>query len=631
MSIKGIFRILLFKNTNYSEQPRVCGTAFAIAHDNINDNHYYLLTSFHVISETISKEQKIFLQNLDYGNELFIANPVWLPSSTNNYEFGIDFALLDIYVEPNIKFDIFPLKLYENINDSSLNILGASIYAPSGRYPEFYKISVCSHYLTNIIHGIFKEENKSLVMTLNFSGNVFTSDYDLKKNTHIISPQEMFGGISGSPILTLDDNVEKCIGLVSNIEADSIASRLYGVVSNTILTKCINIHNLLKSICIEKQSSGKTSSNGLCGQFDFLIDSIIENPFDFVLDDPNTENIIWDKISNYFYKGHPVDTIINFGVNSEHFNLYSIDTQLVLRYFLARLYFKRGKSSAAYKQFNMIRNNERKMSRIVWHRITVLMESRSLIENPIYIPNKSLDRMLKVEEQLSKLNTVNDVYKANELASTLGRGLTNIFIQEHDFSIVERRQILEIFKKHTDLLAKYPYELRKQDVVNTSINWLINTWGITSSPDLDQLFTDVKNGLCQAEIRRNSIFHIQSLLAFCIHKFLSRNYYDGVIILFLVIQLMKQEQLDINHEGISQLLTFLKTHFLNYYGIFIITFYHNNNDQELFDKLNLYKDNLSERNIINARSLSQHIKTSLYDNVNKLYTVKFNSIMNILK
>jgi hypothetical protein len=631
MSIKGLFRVLSSKHENSIEPLRVCGTAFVVARDNIDLTHYYLLTAFHVISEIWSKGQKIFLQNLDYGKQPLVANLVWSPPTDEGYEFGGDFALLDIKVGSNTDFEVFPLKLYSK-DDNSIKIWGTSLYAPTGSYSEFFKISVSSHSLENIIQYASEsriEHNKSLVMTLNFPGNVSTNGLDSKGNLYAVTPHEIFGGFSGAPVLSVNNGVETCIGSISNIAKDTIASKVYGVVSDTFFAKCDILRNLLRSIETEKETFEKTPIRNLGYQFDLLMVSIFENPHEFVLDDPNAESKIWDQISNLFYKGYPVDTIINFGVYSEQFCSYSIDTQLILHYFLARLYFKRGKPTEAYRQFKLIRDNERKMSRTIWNRINILMESRSLIESPISVPHHGLDKMLRTEERLSQLTTVNDIYKANELASVLGRGLTNMFGQKYDFSTTECRQIQEIVIKHTNLLLIYPDELRKQDVVNISISWLINIWNINSSIDLERFFFDIDKGFRQAEVRKNSIFHIQSLLAFSVYKFISRNYYDGVVILFLVVRLMRQEQLDVNHEGISQLLTFIKTNFLNYYGIFNIAVNHCNDGRSLHEKLNLYKDNLFDKDIVDARLLSKYIKDTLYGNSKELYTIKLINITNL--
>lgn len=634
MSIRGLFRVHVSNNKSQVESSKVCGTAFVVARDNIDNTHYYLLTAYHVVSESIVRNQQIFLQTFDYDDKFFTSKISWIPDQSSCYEFGGDFALLEIFTDGNIEFNVFSLVPFDNRTIATMYIWGTSIYSPSDRHPEFNKISIKSWSSEHIIYSepnCGKETYKSLVMTIDFAGNVQTDiTYHQKDSLNITTAQNIFKGISGAPILIHHEGADLCVGLVSNIENDSIASRVYGVVSDTILTTCSILSHLFIKIEPEIDIIKKTPIHDLIDQFDLFVDIIFESPYDFSLHDPNTENDIWDKISNLFYKGHPIDSIIYRGINNNQINDYSIDTQLLLRYFLARLYFKRGKSDKALQQFAHIRKSERLISKNVWERIAVLMDSRILIENPVYRPNESLDKILHTEDQLSQLRTVNNEYKANELASILGTGLSNLFKEKRDLTIIECKKIREIYETHGKLLTYYPERLRKQDVVNTAIGWLINVWHINTPIDLDLLITDIRQGFKQANQRKNSIFHTQSLLAFSIYELLLDKYFNGLVVLFIVINLMKREKLEISHEGITQLLVYLKNLFPNYYWMFNLTFYHQGDEKTLFNKLHLYKDHLGGKEVSNAVILSQYINRLIYDNSHELYTIELSEIINLM-
>ena len=89
-----------------------------------------------------------------------------------------------------------------------------------------------------------------------------------------------------------------------------------------------------------------------------------------------------------------------------------------------------------------------------------------------------------------------------------GRGLTNLFSFNIDFTRQAKEDILKIYHEHKRLLDRKPQKLRKQDVVNTSLQWYIGFWGINNDFDMHSLSIAVNNGFRQSRIRKNSIFYI---------------------------------------------------------------------------------------------------------------------------
>lgn len=630
MKANGLFRVFMhFKDTLV-----LCGTAFVVARDTADRRRYFLLTAYHVVAEIIAKSQTVLLQNLDIGSSLHSAQVVWVPSAVNSYSFGGDFALLELYVEVSCEFHIFSLKRYTS-KQSELVIRGASAYSASTQHPEFRTLKVETHSLENMVEGTptepgQKEPHRSITMSISFAGNILRDDPTRKINETFLSPQEIFGGISGAPILLRDGATEFCVGLVSNIANDSVASNIFGVSSDTIIDCCLQPRGLFRELIGTEFPVDSVQQGGLTSQFNLLIDLVIADPSHFTLEDPDVEIQLWDKFSDLFYAGHPIDAMLGCGIESARFAFLSSDMQIALRYFLARLYFKRGQTQSALNEFAKIRKEENRVSRSVWARINSLMSSRTLIESPVADPDIGLDLMLRVGDKFGYLDSVNDEYIANEYASMLGRGLTNLFGIQHEFSTTSQKLINDIYSRHSNLLHEYPKRLCKQDVVNTSIGWLTNLWSISSKTDIQKLCLDVDTGFYQAEIRKNSIFHIQSLCCLAISKLLSEEYFSGTTILFLVIQLMRRERLHADHEGISQLLMFLRLRFPNYYGIFCIASKAADADFTLSDKLQLYRNNLNKNQLDQALIYSKTINDSLYGEVSELYSVKNANISQIL-
>ena len=211
------------------------------------------------------------------------------------------------------------------------------------------------------------------------------------------------------------------------------------------------------------------------------------------------------------------------------------------------------------------------------------MYARKTIESAVHDPQQDLDQIRVSGETIINLRGTNRLYNANEYASITGKGLTNIFglLKEEDYSISVKKAIADVFDIHTELLKDNPLPLQKQDVVNTSLRWLTNLWGIRVRTDEIQLHKDAIIGFQQSVKRKNSIFYIQSMIAYAISLLLQNQEIQATKSFFLVVLLMKIENISMRHEGIRQLFHYVKSKFPNYYEITVL-FYKFSDDVKQF-------------------------------------------------
>jgi len=594
----GLFQIV--KHAQSQARPDdwlVVGTAFAIQTTQATPQEYYLLTAYHNISEAFAKRETIWIQDASaccYSAELLY------PDTYHSLSGDVpnDFALLKLISDKEyVRFNIRPIS-----RPAKCYIRGASLYfCETTKFTTF-----CGDVFWS--EPFSKTPNENVLVLDITTKNVFNDGF-----MPAVDQQKILKGMSGSPIIILRDEDEIAIGLFTRIYPDGSASKCYGVPMEAIINKCLSSRGLYSVYKNQVDAQIWRAENLL--DIQLYVDILLENPTNFSLEDPNTEVRIWNQVSNQFYHGLAVDKAFYRAITSEYFSKYSYDAQVVIRYYLARLLFKRGEKKAAYKQFTLISKVQKHLSGNVRQRILTLIDARDTVESAVVFPQLQLDRIRQCAEKLSNLEVTNRIYVANELASVTGRGLTNLFdqLRVEDYSDSLKKAITEVFDIHCQLLKQYPVQLQKQDVVNTSIKWLANLWEIWGKTDAEMLRKDAIQGSVQARTRRNAIFHIQAVISYSISFLIEESKKKALTGLFLSALLMRMENLKLTHEGINQLLRYVRINYPVEYLLFTLFLEcSQENGKHFLQKVSKYTDRVSPTAIGSAVINAQYIFEAEY-------------------
>lgn len=396
-----------------------------------------------------------------------------------------------------------------------------------------------------------------------------------------------------------------CVGVLGNLERDYTGSLEYAVPIKTIVEDCLRQLNIVYRLFNEKKE------NNILFCHDALIELAIGDTDEFLFSEERLEQEAWNRLSNLFYKGIPIDILLSNTIESEYFSKYNAEVKCAILYFYARLLFKRSKSRLAFETFQNIMAMLCGVSSSTRVKLETLINSRSAIERKIELPCETLNAIRYAGDKIINLPNTSDEYISNELASMYGRGLTNLFSVSIEYSRQEKEDLSKIYLEHKSLLEKNPIKLCKQDVVNTSLQWYLGYWGINKEFDLQSLSAAVLNGFVQSKKRKNSIFYIQSMIAYGILCALNEEKMQAVKILLLSVKLMHKEKIRLGHEGIKQLLLILKEKYLSLYAVFDIA-YATQMNMQFFSKASLCQVDLGVKSW-------EHI----LDQVNELYMLKY--------
>lgn len=564
--------------------PRILGTAFAIKSFE-HSNRYYLLTAYHVISELEAKRHAILVR--DENGVIFNAVKLFPNDLSMEYrKFGQDYAMLEMYSD--IKYQTFEIAIIEKRLECFVR----------GAIPHYSTI------YTSIDGKILGEEsilNQKKVLQIKLETSLI-----FDSQNKVISEQEVLRGLSGAPVLVELNGEVVCVGILGNLERDYTGSLKYAVPMRTVVEECLKRLNITYRLFDEK---GK---NNILFQNEALIELAIGDVDEFLFSEENLEQAAWNKLSNLFYKGIPVDILLNNIIESETFLNYNTEVKCAILYFYARLLFKRSKNRIAFGVFHDISNMLCGVSFNTRVKLEALINSRSAIERKIELPCETLKAIRYAGERIYNLPNTSDEYISNELASMYGRGLTNLFAISIDYSHQEKEDLSQIYLEHKSLLEKNPIKLCKQDVVNTSLQWYLGYWGINKEFDLQKLSVAISEGFIQSKQRKNSIFYIQSMISYGIWCALNEKKIQAVRILLLSVKLMHKEKVRLDHEGIKQLLLILKEKCLSLYAIFEMAY------KMQMDVLFVNKVSLCQVD------LGVYSWESIIRQVNELYMIKFN-------
>lgn len=574
------------------------GTAFAIKIWG-EDNKYYLLTAYHVISELSVKKLPIIV--IDEEGRCYSAEKIFPETISAKYrEFGRDYAVLIMYSD--IHYQTYEIMDYSE---------RVKCYV-RGSIPHYTTV------FTSINGNILGREsivNQNKVLQLSLDTRlVFDED------SKAIPEQKILQGLSGAPVFVEIEEKAICVGVLSNLERDSAGSVKYAVLMKTIIEECLDPLHIPYKIFERKNNNIDSEQKN-----ETFIELILENTDDFIFAEESLEQEAWNKVSDLFYKGMPVDSLLKEIIESNGFIQYSAEIRCTILYFYARILFKRSRRNDAFRIFQEISQMFPSVSQQTKEKLNVLIDSRSIIERKIEIPKETLRSIRYVGDKITNLSNASNEFIAYELASIYGRGLTNLFADNMDFSVQDKEELKKIYIAHENLLNSNLDKLYKQDVVNTSLQWYLGYWGIDKTFDLQKMDSAVRNGFIQSKKRKNNIFYIQSMISYGILKVFDNKNVDAVRILLLSVKLMHDKKIGLIHEGIRQLLLILKEKNLAIYAMFKLAY--EIQQEELFlSKVELYRIDLENYSWGNILRQCNDIYILKFDKQAHIYNVDFEEL-----
>lgn len=584
---KGLFHVINEKTED------ILGTAFAVKQP--NSTNYYVITSYHVVAESLACGYQIIIRD-----ENKICHSVRIISSQiNTDEYchpGKDYAVFELIT--NIQYDSFFIGKTEN-SLQQCYIRGAGIHFRT----DFTRISA-------MVLGTEKEDG---IKILNIQMAVYSSD----NGNQLIRDQDVLSGMSGSPIVVNSGDREECVGVLGNVGSDRNGFIRYAVPISTILSdSCFLVSD---PIVIQQNQY-----NDIDIKINYLFG---DDPNDFLFYDETMDQSMWKRLSNWFYRGIPIDDELCRILDSEEIKTYSGEVRMALYYYYSRLLYKRGQIESGRIALNKSLSLEKKVSQKSKEKLNALANGRLLIENNKFFRNAEQVRYAGFN--ITKIPDASDSYIAYETASLYGKGMINLFSIKDEFSSNEKEDIKKIYKEQLRLYDNHKIVLARQDVVITSVEWYIGLWGIDSSIT-DTFESLVRKGFNQSKIRKNDIFHIQSLIAYGIYLLQTGQVSCAMIILTLCAMLMRSLRIFKGHEGIAQLLRFLRLNYSKEYAALHIV-YSSSTQSETISKLDIMNSEFafaSWKFIIEyAIELFQDLYAHfLCENKKTIYNVKINDI-----
>ena len=572
----------------------VLGTAFSLTQAN-NANHYYVITAYHVVAELIARNRKIIIRdiNMIYHSVRMLTPQLDLESYCHP---GKDYAIFELVT--SIQYNSF----FPGSNVGSTTpcyIRGAGLHFRT----------VFTRIKADVL-GIEKENNEDVLCI-----QMPVRSYD--NNSLPIRDQDVLRGMSGSPIVVTNGSREECIGVLSNAGSDETGFIRYAVPISTVLSDSC----LLLSDPIAFQQD-------LYDDFGLIINILFEDdPNDFIFYNEAMDQMMWKKISNWFFRGIPIDDKLRNILTSEEITSYSAEVQMALYYYYSRLLYKRGQvdsgQTALYESLSL----EKKVSQRSKEKIAALANGRLLIENNKIF--KKAEQVRYAGFSITEIPDASESYIAYETASLYGKGMINLFSFKDEFSSYEKEDIKKIYKEQLQLFNGHKDVLARQDVVITAVEWYIGLWEIDSSLK-DAFEITIRKGFRQCEERKNDIFHLQSLIAYGIYLLQNNHNVRAMTILTLCSMLMRNLRIFPGHEGIAQLFRFLKTHYRREYAALHII-YSSSIQSEVLSKLDiLYSGfrNIPWKTVLEYASwLFKDLYLRYLDlNTKAIYHVKLNDI-----
>lgn len=579
------------------------GTAFVV--DKLEGiNKYYALTAYHVVAEIIATDDTIILR--DENNHSISAYYKFEKKGLDTYDqSGDDYAVIEF--ESEVEYEPYIIINYLDVPQHI-----DCYYRGAIEHSNTIFCSISAKYES------YEKTRYAMEDILSLSVN--TDSVYKDKNSRLSSYEITCGG-SGSPVLVNLDGKERCIGILTNISKDYSSPYRFAVPAIKAAKKIINIKNDI----VDERVKVVSAKSFL----DILFDA------DFTFSDDKTDQRIWNSLSNSLFQGNPIDLELGRIIETQEFNNLSGEIRCAVCYYYARLLYKRGRKEEARTVLNRVLHKSTDMSADSMVKINALAKARQSIEDVGILKRKPSTIRFPVS-QLDEINS-NPEYKAYEMASLFGKGIMNLFQAINVLNEKEKAEVISIYNEQKILHEKYPTRLAKQDVVLTSVEWYLALWDASTDLTVEALDSLIERGFFQAAKLRNNIFYIQCLLAMVISSLIKNNNSNAIILSIIVSKIMRHKHVLPNHEGISQLLRYIKDNYLPVYlSLKMIYEYSGSDNSELYIKLSNINVNLKMNNWKSILEQGQILYRHLYGNPSEdenevePYTIEYSEILNYL-
>ena len=238
---------------------------------------------------------------------------------------------------------------------------------------------------------------------------------------------------------------------------------------------------------------------------------------------PEDEQNAWKALSNTYCGGIKIDTIIQSGLDLGLFDRYGAQIEVMMRHFASKFNLKRGKVEKSNNDLGRLtralESNRSKIDGTCILRMSALAEIRKLTNNAV----PSAEHVSRFEFALGSLKDLrycSDGYKAYETASAIGAEVTNALAKGPASNGPAIAGLEKLTVEHSEMIEQFPEQLGNQQVVAISLRWFMELSKLAGKPASDRntrvLFGIAVDGLQEARIRKNSLFHIQCVMVISI-------------------------------------------------------------------------------------------------------------------
>lgn len=488
-------------------------------------NSAFFATSYHVVKETISLNSQLFLAT-DHSTRYRAFCVAYDPS--------FDIAILassETPVHENLScaLDTQPGEVVLRGFPSGINTFGSTAY---GR-----------------LDGSETDDTDGMEVLAIYSEEISNSWAIPSITGDSKTPHDIWRGISGGPVSLVSkvdsSIVSYTIGIIKRLTPRGIGGRIFAVPMHYLADLCAknDLHLFVESaIPYEPNLSVYILAELLSG-----------------LEDPFREQEAWFRVSNLFFSGQPVLSVMRKLIDhGRQFYISEIDS-FFIRYMIARIALKKGNKEYGVDEMRKLQQHVSRASHDVKGRISALAEARILGENnPTGSWKDIMGNLFNTRRKLESLRNVPDEYITAEVSSCIGWECQKLFLAADSLPNTSLLDLQKLIHDHKQIMYLDRKTAPKQEVVSTMLHILGMVW--TTEPP-DQLASDldklVNKGAAQAQARRNSIFHIQMLITCVISQYSRTNFMHAYALSLLSGELLHTANLSLKHEGVSQLCIYI--------------------------------------------------------------------------
>lgn len=362
-------------------------------------------------------------------------------------------------------------------------------------------------------------------------------------------------GLSGAPVEVGARTGRRCVvGLVFRRNQEGFANRIYAEPVDEISTFLAGADVVLS---VEPRLFSATAEfdRGVLGP---LLASM--------LTDHEQAHKVWELFSGLFYSGVPADSFLREAVRQpQEFGLSDEFTLAQVEFLLSRLLLKRGAATEAIALLHNVTRragdhwsaDQRYLAEVA--RLRLVVEGRR--GDDLQVRSDLLKRALEaIEEDRSRTPAP---LRAYEMASAVGKEalLTARLLPAHHREPVVGLKIGELATAHGQLLnAHYASLAPKQEIVSLALSLIDALWSSELDPlaQAHRLGELAARGRAAAGQRENAIFFCQLLLVEAVRG-TSLPDANPFALCVLAGHLFRAGDLELSHEGVSQVVDYIRT------------------------------------------------------------------------